>query len=213
MPRWTVLGLLFTRADLYRTKARVCAAWLERRGFRTRLFERRFDKHFRCQHDEPRLALCGFDSNPPRRDLDAVDFARVIESGLGGTSNNFDTVSLHTLPNSRCVNELWPDLSEEEEKRRDAYQNSVAQENEAYACSGLDECGRFEFAGKSIAVPFVGAVAGCFVVAEALRLSHVGPAYSDMRLRLGTLTRDCVAPRWYGPEDTSARSFSEALSL
>ena len=207
-------GLLFTRADVNCTKARICAAWLERRGFRTRLLERRFDEHFRCQHDEPKLALCGFDSNPPRRDLVSADFARVIESGLGGTSNNFDTLGLHALPNPRGVHELWPDLSPDEEKRREADQNRVAQENEAYARTGLDECGRIEFAGKSIAVPFVGTVAGCFVVAEALRLCHEGPAYSDIKLRLGTLTRDCVPrPGRYGPDDTSAHKFTAALRL
>ena len=207
-------GLLFTGADIDRTKARACAAWLEGRGFQTRLFERRFDKHFRCQRDEPRLALCGFDSNPPRRELDAVDFTRVIESGLGGTSNNFDTMSLHALPNPRCVHDLWPDLSEEEEKRREAHQESVAQENEAYARSGLDACGRFEFAGKSVAVPFVGAVAGCLVVAETLRLFHDGPAYTDMKLRLGTVETHCfpLSGR-YSPDDTSAHSFTEALPL
>ena len=207
-------GLLFTGADIDRTKARTCATWLERRGIQTRLLERQFDQHFRCQHDEPRLALCGFDSNPPRRELDAVDFDRVIESGLGGTSNNFDTVSLHALPNPRCVDELWPDLSDEEEKMREAHQESVARENEAYARSGLDACGRFEFAGKSIAVPFVGAVAGCLVVAEALRLFHDGPAYTDIKLRLGTFEKHCFpASRWYSPEDTAVHSFTEALPL
>ena len=207
-------GLLFTQADLKRTKARTCAAWLEGRGFPTRLLERRFDSHFRCQHDEPRLALCGFDSNPPRRELASAEFAQVIESGLGGTSNNFDTLSLHVLPNPRCVHKLWPDLSEEEEKRREAYQDRMAQENEAYARSGLDECGRFEFAGKSIAVPFVGATAGCFVVAEALRLFHDGPAYTDIKLRLGTFEKHCLPRRCsYGPEDTSAHESTAALVL
>ena len=207
-------GLLFTHADLERTKARTCAAWLERRGFRTRLLERRFDSYFRCQHDEPRLALCGFDSNPPRRELASAEFAQVIESGLGGTSNNFDKLSLHVLPNPRCVHKLWPDLSEEEEKRREAYQDRMAQENEAYARSGLDECGRIEFAGKSIAVPFVGATAGCFVVAEALRLFHDGPAYTDIKLRLGTFETHCLPRRCsYGPEDPSAHKSTTALVL
>ena len=207
-------GLLFTQADLKRTKARTCADWLEGRGFRTRLLERRFDSHFRCQHDEPRLALCGFDSNPPRRELASADFVQVIESGLGGMSNNFDTLSLHVLPNPRGVHELWPDLSEEEEKKRQAHQECVAQENEAYARSGLDECGRFEFAGKSIAVPFVGATAGCFVVAEALRLFHDGPAYTDIKLRLGTFEKHCLPRRCsYGPEDTSAHESTAALVL
>ena len=207
-------GLLFTQADLKRTKARTCADWLEGRGFRTRLLERRFDSHFRCQHDEPRLALCGFDSNPPRRELASADFVQVIESGLGGMSNNFDTLSLHVLPNPRGVHELWPELSEEEEKKRQAHQECVAQGNEAYARSGLDECGRFEFAGKSIAVPFVGATAGCFVVAEALRLFHDGPAYTDIKLRLGTFEKHCLPRRCsYGPEDTSAHESTAALVL
>ena len=39
-------GLLFSGADIDRTKARTCAAWLEGRGIQTRLLERRFDKHF-----------------------------------------------------------------------------------------------------------------------------------------------------------------------
>ena len=210
----TETGLLFTGADIGRTKARTCAAWLERRGFQTRLLERRFDQHFCRQHDEPRLALCGFDSNPPRRYLGAVDFARVVESGLGGTSNNFDSMSLHTLPNPRCVRELWPDLSEEEEKMREVHLESIAQENEAYARSGLDACGRFEFAGKSIAIPFVGAIAGCLVVAETIRLFHDGPAYTDIRLRLGTFQTHCVPPnRRYSPDDTSAHRSMEARLL
>ena len=106
------------------------------------------------------------------------------------------------------------DLSDEEEKIREAHQESVAQENEAYARSGLDACGRFEFAGKSIAVPFVGAVAGCLVVAETLRLLHDGPAYTDIKLRLGTFEKYCFpASRRYSPEDTAVHSFTEALLL
>ena len=207
-------GLIFTDADIDRIKGRTCASWLEKRGFQTRLLERRFDKQFRCQHDEPRLALCGFDSNPPRRELDAAGFARVIESGLGGTANNFDTMSLHALPNPRCVHALWPDLSEEEEKKREAHQENVAQENKAYARSGLDACGRFEFAGKSVAVPFVGAIAGCLVVAEALRLFHDGPRYTDIKLRLGTFETYCIPPnRRYSPDDTAVHSSTEALLL
>ncbi len=207
-------GLLFAGADVDRTKARVCGTWLEHRGFQTRLLERRFDKQFCCQHGEPRFALCGFDSNSPRRDLSGVELARVIESGLGGTSNNFDTISLHVLPNPRCAHELWPDLSEDDERRREAHQASMAQGNEAYTQSGLDECGRFEFAGKSIAVPFVGTVAGCFVVAEALRLFHDGPAYSDIKLRLETLEMHALSlHRCYSPDDTVAHRCTGALQL
>ena len=57
-------GILFASGDVGQYKTRTCAAWLEERGFRTRLVERALDENFRCRENEPRLALCGFDSNP-----------------------------------------------------------------------------------------------------------------------------------------------------
>jgi hypothetical protein len=177
-------GLLFNPDNLQRHKTRVCSEWLEKRGFQTRLVERQFDSHFRCRADEPRLALCGFDSNPARRDLSTADFFRVIESGLGGTANNFDTISLHTLPNARTVEELWPDFSPEEEAKRNAHQERLARQNAVYSHLAGDECGRYELAGKSVAVPFVGATAASFVVAESIRLLHNGPAWTGIKLAL-----------------------------
>jgi hypothetical protein len=84
-------GILLNMDFLERFKTRACDAWLHRRGFRTRLVERRFDVTFRLQDGEPVLALCGFDSNPSRRDLPQAQFRRVIDSGLGGMPSNFDT--------------------------------------------------------------------------------------------------------------------------
>lgn len=146
----------------------------------------RFDGSFRRHEKEPGLALCGFDSNPARRDLATAEFLRVVESGLGGTANNFDTISLHTLPNPRTPGELWPDLSKDEEERRAANQERVARENPGYARLGKDDCGRFELAGKSVAVPFVGVAAASLALAEVLRLLHGGPAFTDIKLSLGT---------------------------
>jgi hypothetical protein len=54
-----------------------------------------------------------------------------------------------------------------------------------YVRLGKNECGRFELAGKSVAVPFVGAAAASFVVAEVLRLAHGGPGFTDIKLSLG----------------------------
>jgi hypothetical protein len=154
-------SLLLNVNDIGRYKTRACATWLERRGFRTRLVERPFDENFRRRGDEPGLALCGFDSNPARRDLGTASFLRVVDSGLGGTSNNFDTISLHTFPNPRPPSELWPDYSPEEISRRQARQERMARENAAYTGMNEDECGRYDLAGKSIAVPFVGVTAAC----------------------------------------------------
>jgi hypothetical protein len=178
-------GIIFGSADIGRLKSRACCDWVERRGFRTRLVERRFDGTFRRHTQEPGLALCGFDSNPARRDLATAEFLRVIESGLGGMPNNFDAIGFHALPNARTPAELWPDLSEEEEKKRTEYRERLARHSPAYSLLGRDVCGRYELAGKSVAVPFVGATAASLVVAEAVRLLHDGPAYADIKIRLG----------------------------
>jgi hypothetical protein len=183
-------GVIFNADDERRLKSRACCAWMERRGFQTSLVERRFDATFRRHEKEPWMALCGFDSNPARRDLATAQFLRVIESGLGGMASNFDTISFHTLPNARTPDELWPDLSEEEEKKRAEHQKRVALDNPGYSRLGKDDCGRHELAGKSVAVPFVGMTAASLVVAEAVRLLHDGPAYSDIKLSLGTPSKD-----------------------
>lgn len=163
-------GVLFSTEFINRFKAHACDTWLRRHGFhQTRLIERRFDATFRRQDEESALALCGFDSNPARRDMLNAGFARTIESGLGGTANNFDTISFHTLPNPRKVEELWPDLSKEEADRIAAEQERIARENAGYQKLGGDICGRRDLADKSVAVPFVGTTAASLVVAEAKR--------------------------------------------
>ena len=180
--------VLFDDSDLHEFKTRACAKWLEDRGFLTRIVERPLDENFRCREDEPRLALCGFDTNSARRNLETAGFLRIIESGLGDTKYNFDTISLHTLPNPRSVDALWPELDEEQKEQRKLERERLARENAGYLNLGGDECGRIELAGKSVAVPFVGLTAATFTIAETLRVFHEnGSHYSDLKIRLGTL--------------------------
>ena len=211
-------GILFRSDDVTHLKTRVCNAWLEARGFRTRLIERPFDEHFRCRKEgpakEPQLALCGFDSNPVRRDLADAGFLRVVESGLGNTASNFDTLSMHTLPNPRPAHELWPDLPKEELEKRNKERERLARENPVYAGLRTDECGRYELAGKSIALPFVGAAAASFVTAEALRLFHDGPAYTDLKLSLATPGKCAAVPaRAYSAADLAGLEYALAAEL
>jgi hypothetical protein len=100
-------------------------------------------------------------------------------------ASNFDAISLHTLPNPRKPEELWPDPSPEEKAKLAAYQERMARENPGYVQLGGDDCGRRDLAGKSVAVPFVGTSAASLVVAETLRLLHDGPAYLGIKLRVG----------------------------
>ena len=192
-------GVIFEALDEDRLKPRACSVWLERRLFRTRLMERRFDGTFRRHAKEPGLALSGFDSNEVRRDLVTAAFSRVIDCGLGGTARNFDTIGFHTWPNPRPADELWPVPTPEEEQER---VERIVQGNSAYEAIAEDDCGRAELAGKSVAVPFVGAVAASLVVAEAVRMLHDGPAYTDIKLKLGSpMTCFGQTVRNYGAAD------------
>jgi hypothetical protein len=80
---------------------------------------------------------------------------------------------------------LWPDLSDDEKAKLAAYHERMARENPGYRQLGGDDCGRRDLAGRSVAVPFVGVSAACFMIAEAVRLLHDGPAYFDIKLGLG----------------------------
>ena len=135
-------------------------------------------------------------------------------SGLGGTANNFDAISAHTLPNPRGPDELWPDLTKEEEDKRIQQQERIARENVAYSRLGQDDCGRYELAGKAVAVPFVGAASASLVVAEVIRLLHDGPAYTDIKLRLGVPEkRIAQTARNYGADDYAWVKFCDSKTL
>lgn len=204
-------GVLFASGFINRFKAHACGQWLGEHGFeQPRLVERRFDTTFKLQDGEPKLALCGFDTNPARRDMKDAGFLRVIESGLGGTVNNFDTISFHTLPNPRGVDELWPDLRKEDEGKMEAEQERMASNNAGYQKLAGDVCGRRDLAGKSVAVPFVGTTAASLVIAEAVKLFHDGPAYHDMRLSLGNLGRNHMLRNGaYRPQDAAGLGYVE----
>ena len=196
-------GLLLTKRDYGKYKTRACASWLERRGFKTRLIERRFGADFRCDPNEPQLALCGFDNNKGRQALGPAEFSHVVECGLGGTLENFDVLNLHTLPGTRSTLELWPDepMSEAE---------SIAKKNSAYQ-DLADDCGRILLAGKAVAVPFVGATAGCLVIAEVLRMLHGGPSFGQVKLRLATPSGAITASMGsYASVDVGALSYVPA---
>lgn len=65
---------------------------------------------------------------------------------------------------------------------------------------------------RSVAVPFVGMTAAALVVAEALRLFHVGPAYTDMKVTLSALRRTSAPfARTYQPQDCAGLKYCDAL--
>lgn len=163
---------LLTRPKLIgMRKTRAMADWAEQRGFRTAIFERKFKADCRVHRDEPSLALCGVDNEPARSVLEDVGFAKVIEAGLGGGTDDFLGFRTHVFPGCRRAKDVWKPLETNRVVRTDrpAY--------EKLAASGLDQCGVTQLAGRTVGAPFVGAVAAAFVITEALRVANGAHGY------------------------------------
>lgn len=160
-------------------KTRAMAAWAEKRGFSTRIYERLFAADFHRQAEEPAVALCGLDNGLGRRALDSVGFDLVIEAGLGRGYQNFRTMRLHTLPGPRPADVIWKTTEKNEENVEDrpGYQSLLVN-------GTLDRCGITLLAGRGVGAPFVGATAACLALSEILRVLHGGVAYQVIDLDL-----------------------------
>ena len=152
-------------------KTRAMAGWAEQRGFKTAVIERKFNSDFRVHNDDPSLALCGVDNEPARRALEDVGFAKVIEAGLGGGTDDFLGFRTHVFPGGRRAKDVWKPVEANRVARTDrpAY--------EKLAASGLDQCGLTQLAGRTVGAPFVGAMAAAIVIGEALRLVNGAHGY------------------------------------
>lgn len=188
-------SILTDQSAVGEKKTRLMAAWAERRGFQASIHERLFDHGFARQDVEPAIALCGVDNALGRRALDQVGFRLVVEAGLGRGYQDFRSIRMHTLPGPRHASELWSGADAAEEVvERAAYRKLVGD-------GDLDRCGATVLAGKGVGAPFVGAVAGCLVVSEILRLLHGGELHHVVDLDLQSLEHRSAVVRKDGVGD------------
>ena len=191
-------SLLTAEPDMRRRKTRAIAEWAEARGFKASIVERKFKADFRVGDREPALALIGVDNSLARQSIEWVGFTRVIEAGLGKGPQEFLGVSLHTFPGSISAADTWNDIA--------AGDVDIAQP--AYRAlleASGDRCGVVRLAGRSIAAPFVGALAGAMVIAEALKLSSGRPRREFVSCQMGNLpARTVVAGAPWPPSAIGA---------
>ncbi|MDK4732016.1 ThiF family adenylyltransferase [Rhizobium sp. CNPSo 3490] len=182
-------SLLSFPNDVGARKTRVMARWLEERGFETMLEERLFGDWSRRTISEPGVALCGVDNAEARSALDKAGFGLVVEAGLGAGLDSFQSIAVHTFPASRSSGLIWG--------RQIGQSNPSFRDAPAYAAltkDGMDDCGLVHLATRTIAVPFVGLIAGCLAVSEVLRRLHSGRAVEV--LSVSTLALADVETVW-----------------
>ena len=166
-------------------KTRVVAAALEAVGLQTRIVERLFNEHTWPGEEEPRLALAGFDSPVPRRQLGGGRFARAVDAGLGSGADEYLDILLHTFPSP-----LDPSVAFTGEPREAALPPRFAHEVERLVDDGADpaatQCGMTEIAGITVGAAFVGATAAALTVGDVLRWLHGGSELSVLTFDLRT---------------------------
>ncbi|WP_292836621.1 hypothetical protein [Microbacterium sp.] len=163
-------------------KTRLVADRLEDAGLRTRIIERALNEDFRLRADELHtVALIGVDNLPTRRALSAIGWPLTIDVGLGAQASDHTAISMHRFPGSKPSHDIL------------AWQDQLQNERAIPATPGFadldrrfDRCGIVSLAGKAIGVPFVGTIAACLAVSEALKELHGLPGSAVAGIDIST---------------------------
>lgn len=175
-------SLLTDASNIGQMKTRATAEWLEYRGFKVNVSERRFGTWTQRAPMEPRVALFGVDNAAARASLEEAGFELVVETGLGAGPQGFRNFSLHTFPSSQQAAKLW---SKHDSSSTINVLNMPAYDRLKHP--DLDECGLAQLASRTVGVPFVGLTAAAFAIAELLRRLHRGLAIELVSASLAAL--------------------------
>lgn len=190
-------GMLSDDTSVDHRKTRVVAARLEALGFVTAITERRFDSATERSVDEPAVALVGVDDPCPRRLLEEAGFDLIVDAGLGGGTQNYLDILIHSFPSGVKAKTAWTERSRSTVSSvvaQPAYLDIHEQLSRTTALTdGEIRCGIIEVAGTSIGAAFVGCVAATFVLSEVLRALAGGPRFEVVGISLRSPHRPHVS--------------------
>ncbi|WP_328855387.1 hypothetical protein OHB01_12635 [Microbispora hainanensis] len=162
-------------------KTRLVAAVLDRQSYRTRLVERPLTPHTIAAPTDSHVALIGVDNLPARRLISSIGWRTAIDAGLGAGPRDFSAIAIHRFPGAFPSTGVpaWADSTT---------LTVTVPDQPAFkdAESRLGRCGVVELAGKAVGAAYVGAIAACLTVAEAVRELHGGPGHDILTLDLVT---------------------------
>jgi len=167
-------------------KTKVAEEWANRRDFRVRRIDRRFDERTRRNADEPGLALSGLDRMGPRRLLGGGGFEYVIDSGLGATAASYQDFRINVFDAATDPAQHFEGVEDRTAEtaaallQLPAYEEITRQRNDG-------GCGAAMLAGKSVAVPFVSAFTGALAITQAIRIASGEAPHRSMTASLGDL--------------------------
>lgn len=211
-------GMLSDVASVGHKKTRVVAARLEALGFKVTITERNFDSATRRNVDEPGVALVGVDDPAPRRLLEGACFDLIVDAGLGGGTQNYLDILMHSFPSGIRAAEAWTERSGSPASPlvdQPAYLDLHQQLSQTTELTdGEIRCGIIEVAGASAGAAFVGCVAATFVLSEVLRFFAGGPRFEVVGVSLRSPDKiqgshNTVTSAPVNPGFTRARTLNE----
>lgn len=170
--------LLSRDDDIGKPKARVCAVFLEDRGFKTRVLEKRMttNEYEDCQKLDLPVLINGYDNVNARRIIQPNSFDLVVDSGVGSSVDLFDSITQYGFPQiNRLPSEIW------------AYDEtpSILNPNYTRLIEKITQCGMMY--SSAIATPFVGCFSAALAFSEILRAYHKGKRLSMSSLQMRSL--------------------------
>ncbi|MCW3122607.1 MAG: hypothetical protein JWQ38_2099 [Flavipsychrobacter sp.] len=185
-------GLLSEKSCINQYKTRVCQDWLEKRGFETKITERKFDEFTKRTGEEPHIAFCGFDNAKSRTLIENAGFDLIIEAALGANLSMFDEITIHTFPSEiQTANKLWA----KNEHTTGVTNPSVLK---YFLSLENDGCGIIanNIANKAISSSFVGALATAMAIGALIRALHCGYRYDKIDVQIRNLkNRKAISSR------------------
>ena len=169
-------SLVSLPSDVGRPKTEVVAEWLQVRGWRVRVVNRRFDHSQRTLPEDPATALFGVDNAAARRPMEGAGFRAIIDLGLGAGYQDFRGIRLRSFPGASSASEIWASEPIPRESQAPAY--------EALLRSNDDACGVAMLASRAVGAPFVGCVAAGLALAAVSLLAADAQVSSMVDLNL-----------------------------
>lgn len=159
------------------SKTGACNKWLMERGFSKLVVVKSYLKSDSVIDFGQAQLVCGFDSKKARRQAAQRKPVLMIDGGIGGKPDDFQSISIAILPSDIEPRQRWSGNYEDfEGEMPEALELHYATADRA------TKCGIETLNGKAVGFPFVGVATAALVISELLRQNINGRKYQSVSM-------------------------------
>ena len=172
-------SLLSSPKNIDVSKVMICNNWLRERGFSEIIAVEHYLTHESKIDFGKSYLVCGFDSKKARRQAALRKPNLMIDGGIGGKPDDFQSISMTVLPSDIDPMKRWAGNEDDFSGAMPfALEMHYGDDDEAARC-GLETLN-----GKAVGFPFVGVITAAIVMSELLRRYMDGNKYQSLSLDL-----------------------------